>query len=217
LEVHAAPTGLAEIAAPPAPGEEQPPLAPDEVTILGQLDATYLVVQHGRDLLLVDQHRAAERVIFDRLMAQPRRLARQLLAVPVTLELAPDEAAAVEDYREALGEMGFEVEPFGGSSYLLRSVPAQLTHSNPEEVVGGMIAELAQWQSSDELGERREAMLASVACHAAIKAGQRLSPPEMQKLVADLLATQTPAVCPHGDPVIVTMEGALIDRKFGRS
>ena len=93
LDVHAAPTGLAEVAAPPVADEEELPPAADEVTVLGQLDATYLVVQCGKDLLLVDQHRAAERVIFDRLVAQPRRLSRQLLAIPVTLELDAEETA----------------------------------------------------------------------------------------------------------------------------
>jgi len=217
LEVHAAPAGLAEAAAPQAADEGARALAAEEPTVLGQLSATYIVVQHGKDLLLVDQHRAAERVIFERLIAQPRRIARQLLAVPVTLELAPEEAAAVEDYRELLGEMGFELEQFGGGSYILRSVPAQLTHGNPQEIMQGIIAELAEWQSSSEMMDRREAMLATVSCHAAVKAGQRLSAEEMQQLVADLLQTQTPATCPHGDPVIVTMDAGQISRKFHRS
>ena len=215
LEVHAAPAGLADAAAQAA-DEGAPAVAAEDVTVLGQLSATYIVVQHGEDLLLVDQHRAAERVIFERLIAQPRRIARQLLAVPVTLELAPEEAAAVEDHRELLGEMGFELEQFGGGSYILRSVPAQLTHGNPQEIMQGIIAELAEWQTSSEMVDRREAMLATVSCHAAVKAGQRLSAEEMQQLVADLLRTQTPAVCPHGDPVIVTMDAGQISRKFHR-
>lgn len=217
LEVHTTPTDLAM--QPSATAEQEADQASEigEATVLGQLDATYVLVEQARDLLLVDQHRAAERVIFERLLAQPRRLARQLLAVPVTLELAPDEAAAVEDHQELLGEMGFALEPFGGDSFLLRSVPAQLTDTNPQEVVGGIIAELSEWQQTGEMASRRESMLATISCHAAIKAGQRLSREEMEKLVSDLWQTQTPAVCPHGDPIIIAMEAGQIARKFHRS
>ncbi len=216
LEIHATPADLAEPIPPPSVDDSIPSLTVGEVNVLGQLNATYLIVQYGQDLLLVDQHRAAERVIFDRLASQPRRLARQLLAVPTTLELAPEEAAAVENYGELLREAGFELEAFGGSSYILRSVPAQLTQASPQGVVQGIIAELARWETSGEMASRREAMLATVACHAAVKAGQRLSAEEMQQLIADLLQAQTPAVCPHGDPVIVTMEAGQITRKFRR-
>ena len=184
--------------------------------MLGQVSATYLVVQYGDDLLIVDQHRAAERVIFDRLVAQPRRLMRQLLAVPVTLESGPEQMAAIEDHRELLAEMGFEIEPFGGGSYILRSVPAQLTNSSPGAVVEAVLADLAAWQNSSKMLSFREEVLASISCHAAIKAGQRLTEEEMRKLISDLLDSETPAVCPHGDPIIVSMPADEINRKFGR-
>jgi len=215
LDIHAAPAAVAG-PAPPKTAAEETDTEGRQLNILGQVSATYLVVGYGNDLLLVDQHRAAERVIFDRLVTQPRRLTRQLLAVPVTLELSPEQAAAAEDHRELLAEMGFEVEPFGGSSYILRSVPAQLTESSPGAVVEAILADLAAWQSSSKMVSLREEMLASISCHAAIKAGQRLSDEEMHKLVVELLATKTPAVCPHGDPIIVSMPADEINRKFHR-
>jgi len=215
LDIHATPATVAGPASAETATEETD-TEERQFNILGQVSATYLVVQYGNDLLLIDQHRAAERVIFDRLAAQPRRLARQLLAVPMTLELSPEQVAAVEDHRELLSEMGFEVEPFGGNSYILRSVPAQLTESNPGEVVEGILADLATWQSSSKMVNLREDMLASISCHAAIKAGQRLSDEEMYKLTSDLLDSETPAVCPHGDPVIVSMPADEINRKFHR-
>jgi len=215
LGAHATPATVAG----PAPAKtttEAPDTEERQLTILGQVSATYLVVQYGNDLLIVDQHRAAERVIFDRLVAQPRRLTRQLLAVPVTLEFGPEQAAAAEDHCELLAEMGFEIEPFGGSSYILRSVPAQLTESNPGEVVEAILADLSAWQSSSKMADLREELLASISCHAAIKAGQRLTEEEMRKLVVELLETETPAVCPHGDPIIVSMPADEINRKFHR-
>ena len=215
LDIHAAPATVAG----PAPAKTTTKKIDAErrqLNILGQVSATYLVVQYGDDLLLIDQHRAAERVIFDRLVAQPRRLTRQLLAVPVTLEFGPEQAAAIEDHRELLAEMGFEVEPFGGSSYILRSVPAQLTESSPGAVVEAILADLAAWQSSSKMVNLREEVLASISCHAAVKAGQRLSDEEMHKLISDLLDSETPAICPHGDPVIVSMPADEINRKFHR-
>jgi len=215
LGVHATPEALAG----PAPAKttaEETDTEERQLSVLGQVSATYLVVQYGDDLLLVDQHRAAERVIYDRLVAQPRRLSRQLLAVPMTLELGPEQVAAAEDHRELLAEMGFEIEPFGGSSYILRSVPVQLTESSPGAVVEAILADLAAWQSSSKMVSLREEMLASISCHAAIKAGQRLSEEEMRKLISDLLASETPAICPHGDPVIVSMPADEINRKFHR-
>jgi len=215
LDVHATPaTG-----AGPAPAKtttEAPDTEERQLTMMGQVSATYMIVEYGDDLLIVDQHRAAERVIFDRLVAQPRRLTRQLLAVPVTLELAPEQMAAIEDHCELLAEMGFQIEPFGGSSYILRSVPAQLTESNPGEVVEAIIADLSAWQSSSKMADLREELLASISCHAAVKAGQRLTEEEMRKLVVELLETETPAVCPHGDPIIVSMPADEINRKFHR-
>ncbi len=232
IEVHAEPTGIAEeVGLTPGPspsrrGEpseaprraEQPaPRREADLTLLGQLSAKYILGQQGEDLLLVDQHRAAERVIFERLQSQPRRMARQLLVVPLTLELTAEQAAAVEQHQSLLEEAGFALAPFGGNSYVVRSVPAQLGQKNPEAVLDGLITDLAQWQASGDLDSQREQLLATVACHSAIKAGERLTPQEMTGLLADLLQTQAPAICPHGDPIIISITGAQLDRKFERS
>lgn len=231
IEVHAAPVGLAEeagltpgpspfrrgeTAEVPEPPEQPAPLPEADITVLGQMSGKYILVQQGQDLLLIDQHRAAERVIFERLQAQPRRLVRQLLAVPLTLELTAEQLAAVEQHQELLAEAGFELEPFGGNSYVIRSVPAQLASGNPEEALDGLISDLAQWQTAGDLDSQREELLATIACHSAVKAGEHLIVQEMTGLVADLIQTQAPAVCPHGDPIIVTITGEQLDRKFER-
>ena len=215
IEVYAAPTGLAPQAAETRAPEQPKPEV--DITLLGQMNAKYILIEQGGDLLLIDQHRAAERVIFERLQSQPQRLARQLLVTPLTLEFTAEEAAAVEQHQDLLAEAGFQLEAFGGNSYLVRSVPAQLGTSNPEVALAGLIADLTEWESSDDLASQREQLLATLACHSAVKAGQRLSAPEMSRLVADLIRTQAPAVCPHGDPIIITITGEQLDRKFERS
>jgi DNA mismatch repair protein MutL len=215
-----------EVFTPPEPEERQPPgtqrrlmdepppvLQPE---VLGQMDNKYLIARLGRDLLLVDQHRAAERVLLHALEQAEGPVARQLLAVPLTLELSAQETAAVETYAEELLGLGFELEPFGPSAALLRSVPAALSGKPYEVAVRDLIEDLANWQTPASVEKRRQQLLAMVACHTAIKKGTSLSPDEMQGLVRDLLQTNAPAVCPHGDPIIVSMTGEQLDRRFRR-
>ena len=143
-------------------------------------------------------------------------VARQMLMLPMTLELTDAEQVAVDEHREALGEAGFEIEPFGGSGYLVRSVPASLAERGPEEALRGIIEELAEWGKSDQ-GDARERLIATIACHGAIKSGEHLSEREMRHLIRQLNRSSTPAICPHGDPIIVSISRAELDRRFGRS
>jgi len=164
----------------------------------------------------LSNRRAAERVIFERLQAQRQRLARQLLVVPLTLELTAGQAAALQQHQGLLEEAGFEIEPFGGNSYVVQSVPAQLGQRDPQVALDGLISDLAQWGATGSLDSQREQLLATIACHSAVKAGEHLSQQEMRQLVADLMQTEAPAICPHGDPVIISISGADLDRKFER-
>jgi DNA mismatch repair protein MutL len=193
--------------------DEQAEAAPD---VIGQVGNRYILAAAGDDMLVIDQHRAAERVGLEKMQADLQRQARQLLVAPVTLEFTPQEAAVVEANREAIAAAGFEVEPFGAASFLLRSVPATLVNANPEAALQAIVEELASVERSASQEKRAELALATAACHAAIKAGQRLSMEEMTRLVRDLYAVRTPAVCPHGDPIIVSLELGQLDRRFGR-
>jgi len=215
-----------EVFTPPEPEEHKPPGTQQrlmdepppllQADVLGQMDNKYIIARLGRDLLLVDQHRAAERVLLHALEQSDGPVARQLLAVPLTLELSPQEAAAVETHAAELLGLGFELEPFGPSAALLRSVPAALADKPYEVAIRDLIEDLANWQMPASVEKRRQQLLAMVACHTAIKKGMSLSPPEMQNLVRDLLQTTAPAVCPHGDPIIVSMTGEQLDRRFRR-
>jgi DNA mismatch repair protein MutL len=202
---------------PDATATEDPAIAVGEaLEALGQVAGAYIACRSGGDLLLVDQHRAAERIIADELASKDHAVARQMLMLPMTLELTDAEQAAVDEHREALGEAGFEIEPFGGSGYLVRSVPASLAERAPEEALRGIIEELAEWGKSDQ-GDARERLIATIACHGAIKSGEHLSEREMRHLIGQLNRSSTPAICPHGDPIIVSISRAELDRRFGRS
>ncbi len=188
---------------------------PHRLEPLGQVAATYIACRAGQDLLLVDQHRAAERVIADRLSAGEGEVRRQMLVLPITLELTDAERAAVEEHRAHLDELGFQVEPFGGNDFIVRAVPATLVGANVEQALGEIIEELLEWGPA-ERAQARERLLATVACHAAIKAGQALTDREISDLIRALNASPTPAVCPHGDPIIVSVSRSELDRRFGR-
>lgn len=211
-----------EVFTPPPPEDApqprllQEPPAESAPAVLGQLNDKYLVVRLDRDLLLIDQHRAAERVVLHKLEQQGQQVTRQLLAVPLTLELSPQEAAAVEQQTALLASLGFEVEPFGPSAYLLRSVPAALAGEAYEVAIRELVEDLAAWEAPAAEERRRRELLGMIACHSAIKKGTGLSQEEMQGLVKDLLETDAPAVCPHGDPIIISMTGEQLDRRFRR-
>ncbi|NPV49507.1 MAG: DNA mismatch repair endonuclease MutL [Armatimonadetes bacterium] len=214
--------GVEVFAPPPDRGTSATPLfvaheeAADSPEVLGQLANRYIVARSGHDLLLVDQHRAAERVLLHALEASAGRLVRQLLAVPLSLELTPAEAAAVEDHRQALAALGFELEAFGPSASLLRSIPAALVGEDYETAVRDLISDLVAWEAPSSAERRQEQLRAMVACHGATKKNCALTREEMQRLIRDLMATDAPAVCPHGDPIIVSFPLSLLDRRFRR-
>jgi DNA mismatch repair protein MutL len=199
--------------------EETPELCLAEARVLGQLHNTYIVVDTGDALVLINQHRASERVLFDGAREQgAERMARsQRLTVPVSVELSPGESGAVQDNLGVLVEMGFELEPFGKSAWLIRAIPGFLEGKNYEEAFRGLAEEMAGEDVPPELNARRERMLVTAACHAAVKAGQKLQTREMEQLVRELAQAETPGLCPHGDPTIITLPFAELDRRFERS
>ncbi len=184
------------------------------VRVLGQHADRYIVAQLGQQLLLIDQHRAAERVAYEALENADDQVRSQLLVVPLTLELSATELAAAENHQQALAKLGFVIEPFGGTSLLVRAVPAVIADRDVEQILRGLIEEMAQHGATQRLDDSQ--LRASIACHGALKAGEKLSQDEMERLVADLLRTQAPAVCPHGDPVILTLGIDYLDRRFER-
>ena len=208
-------------AAPAAPIADDPRDAAEFFTRLryiGQLDRTYLVCEAGGEMVLVDQHAAHERVAFQRLRDryQERAVPVQRLLFPKTLELAPAQAAVAEDLRQTLSDMGFELEPFGGSTYALKSVPAGLRESEIDAVVTELLDDLAERGGSRALEARLDLALATIACHSAVRAGDVLGDQEVHALFRSLDAVDFKAHCPHGRPVLLRIRVDEIARRFGR-
>jgi DNA mismatch repair protein MutL len=204
-----------------APLAEAPAAAPDllgDEALYWQLHNAYILIQIKTGLVVVDQHAAHERVLYDRALGalESRSANVQRLLFPITLELSVRQFAAYEESRELLDRLGFDVRPFGGRSVLVEGIPAEMTQWDEGGVLLGMLDDLAENRETKRL-PLREKILATFACRAAIMQGKKLSVPEMRALMDALFATERPYTCPHGRPALLRVGLDDLDRKFGRS
>jgi DNA mismatch repair protein MutL len=211
----------------PTSEPEAAPLAPFRIAdlpLLGQLWSTYLLLEGKQDLLLVDQHAAHERVLYERLRAGflARRMPRQGLLAPLAVELAPAAHAALLEQAELAETLGFEVEAFGEHAVALRAVPELLGDRDPAALLRTLADELAETPATATATSALRALpaadrvVATLACHAARRKGDVLDPREQRALLDALDAIPWAPTCPHGRPVVVPFAQAEIERRFGR-
>lgn len=194
-------------------------LCPSSLVPLKQLAATYILAENEQgDLFIVCQHRAHERLLFERLLqrAEGETIARQGLIVPFTISLGQAQTAFVEGHLQELRQAGFELELFGRNTFLVRTVPTILAQHNYQQILRDLIDELTAGNIANT-GDLLNDLLATVVCKVAIKAGDVLSHEEMQGLLDDLLSLENPTLCPHGQPIIVALSKAELDKRFERS
>ncbi|HEY4306584.1 MAG TPA: DNA mismatch repair endonuclease MutL [Gemmatimonadaceae bacterium] len=201
----------------PSPPIPSPPSPTETVPALTQVQRTYMMFEHDHGVVLIDQHSAHERVLYEQFMnvlengAQPS----QRLLFPMTLHLGPEEAEAFERNREVFERLGFEIEGFGGHTLLVRAVPMPHPRFDPERCLRETLASLTGDREASAHA-RHERLAATVACKAAIKAGDALSPGEMRALYIALRDTTLPAHDVHGRATIVQLTWDEIERRFGR-
>lgn len=200
----------------------EPPRQLPPLRVLGQVAQMYIIAEGPEGLYLLDQHAAHERVLYERLSAQKTaaQVVSQTLLEPLTLELPPEQVTVMEANLSLLAQLGFQVEPFGGQTFLVRAVPAILVQSgrsdvDPRQALIGILEETPTGRQPLER-EKEERIIASVCKQAAIKAGQTLSPEEMRELVRQLEATIMPRTCPHGRPTMIHLSRTQLEREFGR-
>jgi DNA mismatch repair protein MutL len=189
------------------------------LTVIGQFNNSYLVCQDREELVLIDQHAAHERIGFERLRKQFRAegIARQDLLFPVVMEYDFKEAAQLGQNLDGLARFGFDVEPFGGNAFVLKSIPQLMAEAEAEQLVRDVAAELGSLGESALLEEAFEHILMTMACHGSVRANQSLSVPQMQALLRDLDQVDFNGHCPHGRPVIQRMSLSEIERMFKRT
>ena len=208
----------------PAAGESAAiPLAADDTTSLHaapfwQLHRTYIVTQIRGGLVLIDQHNSHERILYNqaRLAVEGHggALPTQQLLFPAHLDLSPAQLQAFQQHRERLETLGFLVQPFGGQSVLVQGIPASLKNWGEGRLLLDMLDDLGH--DNDPDNEQQTDLLASFACHGAVRAGEPLTVPEMQSLVDQLFATDNPLSCPHGRPTLVNFTLEYLEKRFGR-
>lgn len=194
---------------------------PAEATVLpfGQVNRTFLVAQVGTELQVIDQHTAHERVLFERLWRawESRAMQPQPLLMPAPIELPAQRAALLQRYLGELEKIGLVLEPFGNDAFIVRAVPVRLADVDTSALVQDLLDDLVQWDTRSSLETRLRPLAASLACHAAVRAGRGMALPEIKQLIEDWVQEGLIMTCPHGRRVAFRLSGEELARMFGRT
>ena len=190
-----------------------------EVVALGQMNRTFLIVQIGGDLTVIDQHTAHERVLFEHLLRAwtARAIQSQPLLIPECVELSVPHAALLQRHQGDLEKLGLGLEPFGASAVLIRSIPVGLGKLNPETFLHDLLEDLTQWDGASGVEAKVRPVLASLACHGAVRAGRAMELPEIKMLVEDWRAEGGITTCPHGRRTSFRLSASDLEKMFGRA
>lgn len=184
---------------------------------VGQVSGTYILCQGQDGLVIIDQHAAHERILYEEFMRTKGSGGfSQNLLIPITLELSPLEGQALIENIVHLRDLGFIIEHFGGNGYLIRAIPQWISEDHQKETVLDILGVYLSDQKSLSAMDLQEKTLISMACKAAIKAGEYLSLPLMEELILQLAKTGQPHTCPHGRPTMINMSEYDLERKFKR-
>jgi DNA mismatch repair protein MutL len=201
-------------AAPPAPS----PRPPDEFRILGVLGRLYILMENADGLVLVDQHAAHERILFEELRRrmETQGVPAQRLLMPVTMQLAPRDSDWVAQNLDTLQKMGIGIESFGPGAWKIDALPQFLKGNDPSPLFREIIDELRETSATTSRMRLGEDVIATTVCRHAVKAHDVLREPEMVRLIQDLLRCELPYCCPHGRPTMIRISYGELERKFGR-
>ncbi|MBX3454625.1 DNA mismatch repair endonuclease MutL [Ferrovibrio sp.] len=217
-EPYAGPTGLQPQARAEIPAAEAPLQAYPLGAARAQLHATYIVAQTENGIVIVDQHAAHERLVYERMKQHLAAggVPRQALLLPEVIELNPAEAARVAARADELAELGLVLEAFGDGAVLVREVPALLGDGDVKGLVRDLADDLAEYDAALSLKEKLEEVCGTMACHGSVRAGRRLGVDEMNALLRQMEATPHSGQCNHGRPTYVELQLGDIEKLFGR-
>jgi DNA mismatch repair protein MutL len=201
-----------------SPRESKSPFQAGGARILGQFQDSYIIACDNQGLLIIDQHVAHERILYENLASAMQRNAAETqgLLVPLSIDLPPHQIALLEKIRPELDRNGFQVEPFGGTSILIRSIPAVARDSDCRKMLSEILEGLEMEERTLDMERIRDRIAVGTACRAAIKINMRLTMEKMQWLLDQLALVRIPTNCPHGRPIILRFSTYEIERNFGR-
>jgi DNA mismatch repair protein MutL len=204
-----------------APNQQPiPNLGGDKLPIMrvvGQVGAAYIITEGPDGMFLLDQHAAHERILYEKFMAERDRdgIASQQLMVGTAVNLSPPHATLLSDNLETLNQIGFVVEPFGPNAFMVRAIPAVISKLDPTRAITAVVEDLEQGDAPLQ-GKIEDKIILRVCKSAAVKAGQTLSAQEMEAMVQQLEACDSPHTCPHGRPTLIHLSVAQLAKQFGR-
>ncbi len=213
---------------PPLPEPDQPigtlpvanyrPESSHEFKILGVLGKLYILMENEEGLVLVDQHAAHERILFEKLRRQMESegVPTQRLLIPLTVAVTPKDYDWIATNAETLGRMGFALEPFGNSTLKIDGIPQFFRTNDPSVTIRQLVDELRSMTTTTSRLRMGEDVIAKTVCRHAIKANDELHQPEVEKLLRDLMECELPYCCPHGRPTMIQVGYGELEKKFGR-
>ncbi len=205
----------------PVPGIPLPPSrleSRSEFRILGILGKLYILMENSEGLVLVDQHAAHERILFEKLRRQMETegVPTQRLLIPLTVGVTPKDYDWISANAQTLEKMGFALEPFGNSTLKIDGIPQYFRTDDPSVTIRQLVDELRSMTATTSRMRMGEEVIARTVCHHAIKANDELRRPEVEKLLEDLMACELPYCCPHGRPTMIQIGYGELEKKFGR-
>ncbi len=184
-----------------------------------QVFETYIITQFNGNLIIIDQHAAHERIVYEKLTRDLSlsKIESQGLLIDVVLALNYKQAVILEKYLDYFKSLGFQIEPFGKNTFSIRSVPAILKDANIAQVISDVLDEIIESEKTKNIGDLTEELIKLIACHTAIRAGAKLQKEEVESLLHQLLNAQTPYTCPHGRPTMIKLSKYELEKKFKRT
>ncbi len=188
----------------------------DEFKFVGEILNTYIILECGEDVVLIDKHAAHERILFEKLKREDRRAQAQLLLSAVYVDIYEEEIELIEDNKELVSSLGFDIDRVGHAKIAVRQVPDGIDAGDVSEAIAEIVGAISSKRRVSE-EERLDELLHSIACKAAIKAGMKTNDYELKKLAREVMARGDIRYCPHGRPVAVTLTKYQLERMFRRS
>ena len=196
--------------------QEELPLEAAPYRIVGEVLNTYIIVEEGKNVLLIDKHAAHERILFEKLRSSAAPIVPQLLLTPILCKPEREEAAILLDNADLLREAGFELTDYGDGVLAVRQIPSDLRPEDAEATLNELASDLKAGKRTDPTA-MRDAILHTVACKAAIKGGRHSDEKEIAALVREVLSREDLKYCPHGRPITAVLTAAQLERQFKRA